>query len=110
MVTKRPTTTGGRPMPVLMRLTANFFPGNLESATAVPTEIPINKLMNVAVPETPRDRRVILITSGSKVIRSQKAFFIPSMMSSIMYKTLLLRIFPSLGGRGFTLLDRRFLE
>jgi hypothetical protein len=52
MVTKRPTTTGGSAMPVLMMLTTNLLPENLERATVVPKEIPINKLIRVAVPET----------------------------------------------------------
>jgi hypothetical protein len=70
-------------MPVLMRLTTILLPGNLERATVVPIDIPINKLMRVADPDTWRDRKVMLITSGSKVIKSQKAFLMPSRMRSI---------------------------
>jgi hypothetical protein len=83
MVTKSPTTTGGKAIPVLIRLTTIFFPVNLERATATPVDIPNKRLIRVAVPETCSDRRVIPITSGSKVIRSQNAFLIPSKMRSI---------------------------
>jgi hypothetical protein len=83
IVTKRPTTTGGRPMPVLIRLTTILFPINLERATATPTDIPIKRLTRVAIPETSSDRRVIPMTSGSRVMRSQKAFLIPSKIRSI---------------------------
>jgi hypothetical protein len=85
MVTKRPTTTGGSPMPVLMRLTVNRLPGNLESAMVVPMEIPMNRLISVAVPDTWSERRVIPITSGSKVIKRKKAFLRPSRMRSTFY-------------------------
>ena len=40
MVTKRPTTTGGRPIPVLIRLTTILLPGNLVSATRGPDGYP----------------------------------------------------------------------
>jgi hypothetical protein len=66
-----------------MRLTTIRFPGKLERATVVPIDIPINKLMRVADPDTWRERKVMLITSGSKVIKSQKAFLIPSRIRSI---------------------------
>jgi hypothetical protein len=83
MVTKRPTTTGGSAMPVLMRLTTILLPGNFERATVVPIDIPMNKLIRVADPDTWRERKVMLITSGSKVIRSQNAFLMPSKIRSI---------------------------
>jgi hypothetical protein len=66
-----------------MRLTTIRFPGKLERATVVPIDIPINKLMKVADPDTWRERKVMLITSGSKVIKSQNAFLMPSRMRSI---------------------------
>ena len=68
MVTKRPTTTGGNPMPVLIMLITSLFPGKLFNATAVPTETPKNRLMKVAVPDIFRDSHVIPITSGSKLM------------------------------------------
>jgi hypothetical protein len=73
IVTKSPTTTGGRAIPVLMRLTTNLRPGNCVRATTVPTDIPKNRLMNVAVPETFRENQVIPRTSGSKVTSRMKA-------------------------------------
>jgi hypothetical protein len=84
MVTKRPTTTGGRAMPVLIILTTILLPGNLERATVAPIDIPMNKLTKVADPDTWRDRKVMLITSGSKVTKSQKAFLMPSKIKSIL--------------------------
>jgi hypothetical protein len=73
-------------MPVLMRLTTILLPGNFERATVVPIDIPMNKLMRVADPDTWRERKVMLITSGSKVINNQKAFLRPSNIRS-MYLT-----------------------
>jgi hypothetical protein len=70
-------------MPVLIRLTTILFPINLERATVTPVDIPIKRLMRVAIPETSSDRRVIPMTSGSKVIKRKKAFLIPSKMRSI---------------------------
>jgi hypothetical protein len=55
-------------------------------------DIPIKRLMRVAIPETCRERKVILMTSGSKVTISQKAFLIPSRMSSIFYSKFKIRI------------------
>jgi hypothetical protein len=60
-----------------------LLPGNFERATVVPIDIPINKLMRVAAPETSSDRRVIPMTSGSKVIKSQNAFLMPSRIRSM---------------------------
>jgi hypothetical protein len=71
-------------MPVLIKLTTILLPGNFERATVVPIDIPMNKLMSVADPDTWRDRKVMLITSGSKVIKSQNAFLMPSRMRSIL--------------------------
>ena len=52
-------------------------------ATATPVDIPISRLMRVADPETPSDKRVIPITSGSKVTKRKKAFLMPSKIKSI---------------------------
>jgi hypothetical protein len=96
MVTKRPTTTGGRAIPVLIKLTTIFFPVNLERATATPTDIPKKRLIRVAIPDTSSDRRVIPMTSGSRVINNQKAFLIPSRIRSIFFLQT-----PSLGQHGY---------
>jgi hypothetical protein len=69
-----------------MRLTTILLPGNFERATVVPIDIPMNKLIRVADPDTWRERKVMFITSGSKVINNQKAFLRPSKISS-MYLT-----------------------
>jgi hypothetical protein len=52
--------------------------------------------MKVAIPDTSSDRRVIPITSGSRVINNQKAFLIPSRMRSIFFLQTL-----SLGQHGY---------
>jgi hypothetical protein len=83
IVTKRPTTTGGRAIPVFMMLTRILLPGNLERAMATPTDTPSTRLIKVAVTDTFNDRKVIPITSESNVNRRMKAFFIPSKMRSI---------------------------
>jgi hypothetical protein len=70
-------------MPVLMILTATLLPGNEDRATIVPVEMPRNRLISVADPETCRDRKVMRITSGSPVTSSQNAFFTPSRIKSI---------------------------
>ena len=80
---KRPTTTGGRPIPVLIRLTTNCLPGNLDRATAVPAEIPTTMLISVASPDTLMDRSVIPRTSLSSVKTRKNAFLIPSTIRSI---------------------------
>jgi hypothetical protein len=61
----------------LIKLTTILFPVNLERATVTPMDIPKKRLMRVAMPETSSERRVIPITSGSKVTNNQKAFLIP---------------------------------
>ena len=83
MVTKSPTTTGGSAIPVLMRLTTRCLPGNCVNATTVPMDIPIKRLINVAVPETFRENQVIPMTSGSRLKSRMKACRIPSRMISI---------------------------
>jgi hypothetical protein len=61
------------------------LPVNLERATITPIDIPVRRLMRVAIPETCSDRRVIPITSGSNVIKRKKAFLIPSKIRSIFF-------------------------
>ena len=85
MVTKRPTTTGGSPMPVLIMLTTICRPGNRVRATAVPDEMPRKRLTRVAVPETLSDSRVIPRTSGSRETIRAIAFRMPSKISSIYF-------------------------
>jgi hypothetical protein len=46
-------------MPVLIRLNKRERPGNLPSASRVPSGKPINRLMPVAMPEICRERVVI---------------------------------------------------
>jgi hypothetical protein len=67
---------------VLIRLTTILLPVNLERATVTPIDIPMKRLIRVAVPEIWSERRVIPMTSGSKVANNQKALLIPSRMSS----------------------------
>jgi hypothetical protein len=76
-VTNNPTTTGGKPIPVLIKLMTSLLPQKLVKATAVPMETPMNRLMNVAVPDTFKDSHVIPNTSGSKLTINSKAFIIP---------------------------------
>ena len=47
-------------------------------------------LINVAAPETLRERRVILITSGSRVKRRRNAFSVPSKIRSIYFSQVFL--------------------
>ncbi len=70
-------------MPVLMRLTTSLRPGKRVSATTVPSDMPMKRLMKVASPETLSESHVIPSTSGSNVIKSQSAFLIPSRISSM---------------------------
>jgi hypothetical protein len=46
-------------MPVLIRLTAILLPGNRVRATLAPTDIPMMRLIKVALPDTLMERRVI---------------------------------------------------
>ncbi len=82
-VTKRPTTTGGSPIPVLTTLTTNFLPGNRVSATIIPVETPNPTEMSVAIPDTLRDSQVMPRTSGSSAHSSLIAVMSPSRMRSI---------------------------
>jgi len=82
-VTKRPTTTGGRPMPVFSSAMTSRLPGNSFRATATATVRPMARLIRVATPETCRDSQVIRRTSGSSVSSSSSAFRRPSQIRSI---------------------------
>jgi len=66
-----------------MMLTTICRPGKEERATAVPMPMPMNRLIRVAVPETFRDSHVIARTSGSKLIRRDRACLIPASIISI---------------------------
>src|SRR5664279_2169238 len=81
-VTKRPTTTGGRPMPVFMSAMTRRLPGNSLRATATATPSPSTTLRRVAIPDTFRESRVIPRTSGSSVSSSSSAFRRPSQIKS----------------------------
>src|SRR5512142_2383935 len=68
MATNRPTTTGGSPMPVLTMLSRNARPGNLPSASSVPSGRPISRLRHVAAPEICSESSVTWKTSLLKTI------------------------------------------
>jgi hypothetical protein len=63
MATNRPTTTGGRAIPVLMRLRINLRPRNWLNASQVPNGKPIKRLTPVAKSDTCKERTVISKTS-----------------------------------------------
>ena len=52
MLTNRPTTTGGSPIPVLTSASTTPRPGKRVSASAVPSGTPTSRQSNVAEPET----------------------------------------------------------
>src|SRR5664279_3381354 len=83
-VTKRPTTTGGRPMPVFMSAMTRRLPGNSLRATATARPSPSTTLRRVAIPDTFRESRVIPRTSGSSVSSSSSAFRRPSQIRSTL--------------------------
>ena len=72
-VTKRPTTTGGRPMPVFIRAMTTRLPGNSLRATDTAKPRPSTTLMRVARPDTLRDSSVMPRTSGSRASSSASA-------------------------------------
>ena len=63
MVTTRPATTGGSPMPVWAAPSASRRPGNRPNARSAPSGIPTTRLSTVAVAETCSDSKVIWPTS-----------------------------------------------
>ena len=83
-VTKSPTTTGGRPIPVLTALTTRPRPGKRDSASAAPAGIPINSEISVALADTWSERRRIAHTSPSPPNSSASAWRTPSTSRSIV--------------------------
>src|SRR5262245_23231164 len=67
MVTKSPTTTGGRPMPVFTALTASPRPGNWVRARTTPRGTPSTSAMSVALADTCSDSARIPHTSESLI-------------------------------------------
>src|SRR5262245_10730455 len=82
--TNNPTTTGGRPIPVLIKATAVLRPGNLMSASAMPKGTPSKSEMKVALPEILSESQVIAHTSASKLKTSWNALAIPCQISSTL--------------------------
>src|SRR5262249_49277453 len=85
--TKRPTTTGGSPMPVLMKLTTSARAGNRVRAISVPSGIPMASARPVDVAAIWNDSQVIARTSRSIPRRRRNARCIPSQMSSMLRST-----------------------
>src|SRR5262245_45927300 len=82
--TNNPTTTGGRPIPVLIKATAVLRPGNLMSASAMPKGTPSKSEMKVALPEILSESQVIAHTSASKLKTSSNALAIPCQITSTL--------------------------
>ena len=70
-MTNRPTTTGGRPIPVLAPASRTRRPGNRPSATPTPSGRPSSRATAVAVSETRRVSAVIAQVSSSPVTSSR---------------------------------------
>ena len=83
IVIHSPATTGGRPMPILIRARRSRLPGNLASPSSIPAGMPINVLISTAVMETLRVRSVISRISRSPERIISIAFFNPSSKSSM---------------------------
>src|SRR5574337_27228 len=81
---KRPTTTGGSPIPVLIRLTTRLRPGKRASAIKVPSGIPTSSESPVARPDTWSESRVIPRISESPVAMSRTACVTPCQISSTL--------------------------
>src|SRR5262245_15908470 len=69
-------------MPVLIKATVVWRPGNLVNANAMPKGIPSKSEIKVALPETLSENQVIDHTSGSKPKTSSNALAIPCQISS----------------------------
>ena len=63
--TKRPTTTGGRPIPVFTRDRRSRRPRNRVSPMSAPSGTPVTTAIAVAVPLTTSDATAASMTSGS---------------------------------------------
>src|ERR687892_1777466 len=71
-------------MPVLIKATVVWRPGNLISASAMPKGIPSNREIKVALPEILSESQVIDHTSASKPKTSSNALAIPCQISSTL--------------------------
>ena len=78
---KRPTTTGGSPIPVLTRAITSRRPGKRTSARSVPSGMPTMSESKVAVAESLSESQVIPSTSGSPLHISPAARTSPSQIS-----------------------------
>src|SRR5262250_3327347 len=81
---KRPTTTGGKPIPVLIKAATTERPGNLDRASAIPSGIPSTSETNVEQPEICRDNQVTVQTSVSKLKTRSKALTMPCQKSATL--------------------------
>ncbi len=79
---KRPTTTGGSPIPVFTSAMTSRRPGKRASASKVPSGMPIRSERTVAVPDSRSDSHVIPRTSGSPRPISSAARTTPSQISA----------------------------
>src|SRR4030095_10213844 len=86
--TNSPTTTGGSPIPVLIKATVVLRPGNLMSASAIPNGTPSKSEMKVALPEILSDSQVISQISASRPKTSSTALTIPCQISSNLHSEL----------------------
>src|SRR5215831_11316879 len=84
METNSPTTTGGRPIPVLIRLMARRCPGKRLRASAVPLGIPRSSEIAVAVMETRSDSQVMPTISWSAVMSNHTACLMPAQIRSTL--------------------------
>src|SRR5437870_5631157 len=83
--TNNPTTTGGSPIPVLIKATVVLRPRNRFSASAMPKGIPSKSEIKVALPEILRESQVISHTSASKPKTNSIALTIPCQINSILH-------------------------
>src|SRR4030095_11237003 len=79
-----PTTTGGSPIPVLIKATVVLRPRNRMSANALPKGKPSKSEIKVALPEILSDSQVISQISASRLKTSSIALTIPCQISSIL--------------------------
>ncbi|WML47032.1 hypothetical protein RCG23_15670 [Neobacillus sp. PS3-34] len=78
-----PATTGGSPMPILMKTNRIFLPVNRDRPRIMPSGRPISVLIRMEVKDTFNVSNVMLITSWSEENIIFSACLSPSIMSSI---------------------------
>jgi len=83
MVSTRPTTTGGSPMPVFTRERSSRRPRNWVSPMSAPSGTPVSTAIAVAAPLTTSDATAASITSGSSAASLATAPAMPWTMRSI---------------------------